>query len=137
LEGDAFRIDLAKEVDLPRTLELSNWAAAHTTANFATRPEPLDQRVELWKKTSRFHPWLVARLDAESPILGFAKASPHRSREAYDWTAEVSVYVDPEWHGKGVGTSLYNALIPLLRDQGYVTLLGGISASPCKNSVGG
>ena len=47
---------------------------------------------------------------------------------AYAWTAEVSVYVDPAFHGAGIGSRLYDVLIPILRDQGYGLLLAGITA---------
>ena len=121
------KIDLAAQSDLPRVVEFSNWAAKHTPANLATQPEPLEQWVAAWQETRQYHPWLVAR-SLDKGVIGFAKTSPHRSRGAYRWTAEVSVYIDPESHGKGVGTLLYRTLIPLLRAQGYVTLLAGIYA---------
>jgi L-amino acid N-acyltransferase YncA len=120
------QIVLARREDVPRIVEISNWAAANTSANFATEPEPLEAWMELFEQTSALHPWLVALLDDE--VIGFAKASPHRSRCAYGWTAEVSVYIAPEHHGRGVGTALYGALIPLLRSQGFVTLLAGITS---------
>lgn len=120
------RIELATEADVPRCLEMANWAAAHTTANFAVKPETLESWVGLFQKTQHQHPWLVARED--DAAIGFAKSGPHRPREAYDWSAELSVYIDPAWHGRGVGRALYAALLPLLREQGYVTLLAGITA---------
>ena len=119
-------IHLARREDVPRIVEISNWAAANTTANFAVQPEPLEHWIEQFDQTSATHPWLVAKRGDE--VIGFAKASPHRSRCAYDWTAEVSVYVAPEHHGRGVGKALYEALIPLLRKQGFVTLLAGITS---------
>lgn len=119
------RIELATEADVPRILEISNWAAAHTTANFSLQPEPLEPWLALWRGTHAMHPWLVAR-DGDA-IVGFAKSGPHRARAAYDWCAELSVYIDPAWHGRGVGHLLYRALIPRLRAQGYVTLLAGIT----------
>jgi phosphinothricin acetyltransferase len=119
------RITLAREDDVPRILEISNWAAEHTTANFATRPELLESWLDTWRRTSRFHPWLVARVDRS--VMGFARSGPHKSRGAYDWTADVSVYLHPDVHGKGIGTALYDVLIPLLRAQGYVTLVAGIT----------
>jgi phosphinothricin acetyltransferase len=118
-------IDLAVESDLPRILEISNWAAEHTAANFATRPEPLDQWMDTWRRTARLHPWLVAR--AEESVVGFAKSAPHKSREAYAWSADVSVYLHPEFHGRGIGTALYGTLLPLLEAQGYVTVIAGIT----------
>lgn len=119
------QIGWAEERDLPRILELSNWAAAHTTANFATRPESLEEWRETWGRTRHRFPWLVAR--SAIGLVGFAKAAPYRNREAYAWSAAVSVYVAPEQHGRGVGTALYRVLVPLLRAQGYVTLLAGVT----------
>jgi L-amino acid N-acyltransferase YncA len=46
-------------------------------------------------------------------IVGYAYASPYRLRPAYRYTAENSVYLHPEWTGKGVGGELLSA--PALR----------------------
>ncbi|MBI2896756.1 MAG: N-acetyltransferase [Deltaproteobacteria bacterium] len=119
-----FTIELAVKGDVPRILELSNLAAEQGAANFATSPEPLEEWELAWEETRRLHPWLVARSGA---VIGFARSSPHRSRGAYAWSAEMAVYIDPEHRGHGVGTALYGALIPLLRAQGYMTLLAGIT----------
>lgn len=119
------QIDLATEADIPRILEISNWAAANTPHHFATQPEPLDQWLSAWRQTRAVHPWLVAREDGR--VVGFAKSSPQHARQAYNWTAATSVYIDPAHHGRGLGTALYGALIPLLRAQGYATLLAGIT----------
>ena len=123
-------IELAAAGDLPAILAISNWAAMHTPANFATEPESIDDWLSSWEGTHAMYPWLVARRRGPdgSDVLGFAKASPHRARGAYAWTAEVSVYVHPDHHGRGVGRSLYRELISLLERQGYVTLLAGITA---------
>ena len=123
--GPAIAIDLAKEDDIPAILAIANWAASATAANFATEAETLTDWRESWRKTAVSYPWLVARSRGE--VVGFAKGSPHRSRGAYRWTAEVSVYVDPKRHGEAIGTRLYRYLIPILRAQGYVTLLAGIT----------
>src|SRR5688572_18208476 len=115
------RIELAELEDLPRIVELSNRAAAETTANFALAPEPVEEWIATWRKTREFHPWLVARTGGN--VVGFARSGPHRPRGAYAWIAEMSVYIDPAHHGRGIGGALYGVLIPLLRAQGYVTLL--------------
>ena len=49
----------------------------------------------------RSHPWLVA--EDGGRIVGFAYACPHRSRPAYRWAVDVSVYVDPGHQGQGLG----------------------------------
>ena len=70
-------------------------------------------------------PWLVAE-DAGA-IVGFAYASGHRAREGYRWAADSSVYLDGAHIGRGLGRALYDALIPVVRDLGYVTLHAGIA----------
>ncbi|ALR12297.1 GCN5 family acetyltransferase [Mycobacteroides saopaulense] len=67
------------------------------------------------------HAWLVAEDGAE--ILGYAYAVPWKSRIAYQWACEVSVYVDGARRQRGAGRQLYAALLDRLRDLGYRTVL--------------
>ncbi|MUM17274.1 N-acetyltransferase family protein [Mycobacterium sp. CBMA271] len=67
------------------------------------------------------HAWLVAEDDGE--ILGYAYAVPWRSRTAYQWVCEVSVYVDGSRRQRGAGRQLYTALLDRLRELGYRTAL--------------
>ena len=71
------------------------------------------------------YPWLVFERDHK--VLGYAYASAHRARQAYQWCVEVSVYVHPKAHRCGVGRALYAALFDLLRRQGYVNAYAGIT----------
>jgi phosphinothricin acetyltransferase len=119
-------IRLATADDLPGILEISNWAALNTAANFAIEPETLEAWRADYDETHAMFPWLVATDDGGT-VVGFAKASPWKGRCAYGWTAETTVYVLPDRHGKGIGTALYTRLIEILRAQGYRTLLGGIT----------
>ncbi len=127
-------IRLAAEADLPAIVEISNRAAATTAANFAVEPEPLDSWRRDWNATRKKFPWLVAA-GRDGTVIGFAKASPWKGRCAYNWTAETTIYVRPEHHGRGVGRALYERLISMVRAQGYRTLLGGITV-PNPASIG-
>jgi phosphinothricin acetyltransferase len=117
---------LARPDDLPAILEISNWAAQNTAANFAVEPETLESWQRDWHETHERFPWLIATDDAGA-VTGFAKASPWKGRCAYNWSAEVTVYVRPQDHGRGIGRALYGRLIPTLEAQGYRTLLAGIT----------
>jgi phosphinothricin acetyltransferase len=119
-------IHLAAKGDVPRIVDVSNWAAENSPANFATEPEPLSMWITSWEETNEKYPWLVAKHGDD--LVGFAKASPHRARGAYAWIAEVSVYIRPDRQGQRIGSRLYGRLIPLLRGQGYVTLRAGITS---------
>jgi len=117
-------IRLATRQDVPAVLEISNAAAAGSTANLATGPEPLEQWLAAFDREHALYPWLVFD---DGAVQAFAKAGPHRARGAYAWTAEVSVYVRPAAHRRGIGRRLYERLLPVLKAQGYATLLAGIS----------
>ena len=118
-------IDRAEASDIPGMAALHNRIAADSVASFATEPEPPAVWLTSFAATAATHPWLIAR--AAGQLVGFAKAAPHKMRGAYAWTAELSVYVEPLAHGRGVGAALYAALLPTLRNQGYATLLAGIA----------
>ncbi len=79
------------------------------------------------------HPWLV--LEVSGRVVGYAYASQHRSRAAYRWTAEVTVYVGPSHRGIGAGRRLYEQLFERLRRQGFQLLVAGITL-PNEASVG-
>ena len=114
-------IRLAEFEDIPAILDISNWAAVNTPANFALEPETLASWQESWRETHEMYPWVVG-VDETGDIVGFAKASPWKGRCAYDWSVEVTVYVHSEHQGKGIGKALYGKLFPLLKAQGYRTL---------------
>jgi L-amino acid N-acyltransferase YncA len=69
--------------------------------------------------------WLVAEVDSE--VVAYAYASPHRTREAYQWCCEVSVYVDDAHQRRGLARRLYTELFTMLKKKGYVNAYSGIT----------
>src|SRR5579859_1946560 len=80
---------------------------------------PLDRAgmAERIASMSGTYPWLVAEHDGET--AGYAYASQHRTRSAYRWAVDVTVYVAAGHRRRGIGRALYGSLLPLLRDQGF------------------
>jgi phosphinothricin acetyltransferase len=68
-------------------------------------------------------------------LLGYAYASRHRDRLAYQWSVDVSVYVSANARRQGVARKLYSALLNVLRAQGYYNAFAGI-ALPNEASIG-
>ncbi len=71
------------------------------------------------------YPFIVCEENGKT--IGYAYASSLRPHDAYQWDAELSVYVDRDFHGRGAGRKLYAALLELLKIQGYQTVYGVLS----------
>lgn len=81
---------------------------------------------------SGFYPYLVC--EEAGKVAGYAYAHRHMEREAYQWNAELSVYLDPSFKSKGLGKKLYGVLIEILRLQGIRTVYGCVTV-PNEKSV--
>jgi L-amino acid N-acyltransferase YncA len=79
-----------------------------------------------------FAPWLVFD---DGGVLGYAYASRHRERAAYQWCVDVSVYVGERHRRRGVCRALYESLFALLRLQGFYAAHAGVTL-PNDASVG-
>jgi phosphinothricin acetyltransferase len=60
-------------------------------------------------------------------VIGYARGREWRSRDAYRWTTEVGIYLDPSHHGAGAGRALYTELLALLAGAGFHSAIGGIT----------
>ena len=72
------------------------------------------------------YPYLVAQ-NEDGELLGYAYASAFKSREAYDWSVELSVYVKDGVHRQGVGRLLYTELEKILYAQNVYNLCACIA----------
>ena len=96
-----------------------------TAITFETQVPTVEDFKNRIKKTMKKFPYLVAI--EEGQIVGYAYASTYYARAAYDWTVELSVYVQKEARGKGVGTLLYTALEEELTARGFKNFLACIA----------
>lgn len=72
-------------------------------------------------------PYLV--LESGGEIIGYAYAHRQAERAAFDWNAELSIYLKEGFSGRGIGRPLYALLETLLEMQGYVNFFGVITGS--------
>ena len=70
-------------------------------------------------------PWLV--FEEEKQVVGFAYAQEWKSRSAYRFTVESSIYLSETQNNKGLGTKLYTELINQLVDLNIHSIIGGIA----------
>lgn len=103
-----------------------------TTVSSEYIPPSLEEFTDRLQQFSTHTPWLVCRIDGQ--VAAYAYASPHRSRAAYQWSVETSIYVAPAFHRHAVARALYTALFALLTQQGYYNIFVGIT-SPNEQSL--
>ena len=126
-------IRLAKPTDADGVLEIYAPIVSDTAISFELVPPSVEEMRERIETTLATFPWLVA--EAEQKIIGYAYASRHRERAAYQWSVDVSVYVNDDARRQGVARALYRALLDMVRELGYCTAFAGI-ALPNEASVG-
>ena len=96
-----------------------------TVVSLEERPPSEAEMRERIVRTLEFTPWLVASLNGR--VAGYAYAQRHRERAAYRWAVDVSVYVDPAMHRRGIGTALYRELFATLARQGFRRVCAGLT----------
>jgi L-amino acid N-acyltransferase YncA len=126
-------IRLATSEDAAAIAEIYAPYCTSTAVSFEVEAPSADEIAKRITATTAQYPWLV--LEDEGVVAGYAYASRHRERAAYQWSVDVAVYVNRARHRRGVGRALYTTLFDLLRHQGYFKAYGGITL-PNPSSVG-
>ncbi|WP_405948582.1 GNAT family N-acetyltransferase [Streptomyces prunicolor] len=121
------------ESDLDALTELYNHYVRETPITFDTVPFTPEER----------RPWLLSHPE-DGPyrlkvavdgtfqgnsqrILGYATSSPYRVKPAYSTSVEVTVYLAPDFGGRGIGTLLYKALFEALETEDVHRAYAGIA----------
>jgi phosphinothricin acetyltransferase len=99
-----------------------------TAITFEYDPPTPEQMAERITAAERTHAWVVLEDPADGGrVVGYAYAGPFRSRPAYRWACETSVYLEPGRRRTGAGRALYEALFSRLVERGYRTALAGMA----------
>jgi L-amino acid N-acyltransferase YncA len=122
--------------DMPIIAALYAEAVRTGTASFETEPpDKAEMTVRMTRLISGGFPYLVAE-DSAHEVLGYAYAGPYRTRPAYRWTVENSVYVRPQTHGRGIGRALLGALVHESERRGFRQMVAVIGDSANTASIG-
>ena len=117
-------IRFAAEADAPALLAIY----AQYIETGITFEYELPSREEFARRIREFggtYPYLIWEEDGR--IVGYAYAHRQAERAAYQWNAELSVYLDRACTSRGLGRQLYTALIELLKLQGVRTVYGCVT----------
>jgi phosphinothricin acetyltransferase len=109
-------------------------AVLHGTASFEI--DPPDEAEMLRRQTvllKNGYPYFAAEL--EGVVAGYAYAGPYRTRPAYNWSVDDSIYVAPSMHRKGIGGLLLRALVAASTLRGYRQMIAVIGDSAQTASI--
>ena len=113
--------------DSAALLEIYRPYIEKTAITFETAvPDVKDYEKRIADIAAQF-PYLV--LENGGEIVGYAYAHRQAERAAFDWNAELSIYLKESFSGRGIGRPLYALLETLLKMQGYVNFFGVITGS--------
>jgi L-amino acid N-acyltransferase YncA len=130
--GLSFR--LAEVTDAPTIAAIYRPYVTDAATSFELEPPDADQMAKRIEATLALAPWLVCTNDRDE-VIGYAYASRHRDRAAYQWSVDVAVYIHADHHRRGIGRALYQRLFALLCLQGFYVAHAGITL-PNAGSVG-
>ncbi|MGN6033119.1 MAG: arsinothricin resistance N-acetyltransferase ArsN1 family A [Thermomicrobiales bacterium] len=115
---------LAQESDAAAIAAIYNAGIRERIATFETAERSADDRAAWLRGHDPRYPVLVAVQDGV--VVGWAGADAYRSQVCYAGVAEFSIYIAPGHRGKGIGRTLFTALIEASRDAGLWKLLSRI-----------
>jgi len=126
-------IRLASEADAEQIARIYAPIVRDTAISFEVEPPTAAEMARRVTSTLPAFPWLVA--DAAGEVLGYVYAGPHRTRAAYGWAVDTTVYVHSRGRRAGVGRALYASLLRILALQNFYSAYAGITL-PNPGSVG-
>jgi L-amino acid N-acyltransferase YncA len=131
--AQSLQIRPAAAADVEAVARIYNHYVANTTISFEEQtvsPAEMAERID--EVLQARLPWLVA--EEAGHLVGYAYAGKWKGRCAYRHSAESSVYLDPQFMGRGIGTRLYQELLAMLRERSIHVVIAGI-ALPNEASV--
>ena len=112
--------------DAEAIARIYNYYILNTVITFEEDPiSAEDMAVRIAETQGLPLPWLVAVV--EGAIVGYAYARKWRPRSAYRYSVETTIYLEHGHEGRGIGRSLYAALLPLVRERGMHVAIGGVA----------
>lgn len=123
-----FRIRDTSLADLPAITAIYRDSVLNGVASYElSPPDEAEMAARFSAITDKGYPYLAALAD-DGTLLGYAYASAFRTRPAYRWLVEDSIYLAPEARGKGIGKALLTVLLERCAALGFrrmVAVIGG------------
>jgi phosphinothricin acetyltransferase len=124
----------AERRDLAAITRIYDQAVRYGTASFELEPPDEKEMTQRYESLlAGAYPYLVAELGGV--VAGYAYAGPYRTRPAYHWSVEDSIYVAPQAHRRGIGRLLLDRLIIESDAGGFRQMIAVIGDSANAGSI--
>ena len=120
----------ANKEDIQDILNIYGYYTENTAISFEYETPTLEEFTKRFENISSKFPYLVAEMtqEQEKKIVGYAYGNTLIARAAYDYCAELTIYLDPEARKCGIGRKLYETLEEQLAEQGIKNLYACIGS---------
>ena len=119
------KIRTATIQDAQAICSIYNYYIENTVVTFEEEGVSAKEMAKRISTVSSKYPFLAA--EHENTVIGYAYATEWKNRSAYRFSAEITIYLDHEMKGKGIGSLLFSALLDQLRKTNLHALVGGIA----------
>ncbi len=127
-------IEPSTDNDIAQITSIYEQAVLHGTASFElSAPDEAEMSRRRQALLDGNYPYLVARIDNQ--IAGYAYAGPYHNRPGYKWSVENSIYVNPDFQKRGVGSTLLKHLIEICTNKGFRQMVAVIGDSNNTGSI--
>lgn len=107
-------IRVGESDDLSQLVDIYNHYVSNTHVTFDTQPFAIAARIHWFAQFADTGPHRLLVAEEDGAVIGYASSTSFKPRAAYNTSVETSVYLHPDATGKGVGQTLYGALLDLL-----------------------
>lgn len=101
--------------DAQELLKIYSYYVENTAITFEYEAPTLEEFEQRMRGVLAKYPYLIAEQDGK--IIGYAYAGTFKTRAAYQWNVETTIYIDKDCKQRGIGKMLYGALEEILKAQ--------------------
>ncbi|MGE3192141.1 MAG: N-acetyltransferase family protein [Microbacteriaceae bacterium] len=133
--GFSFSLRDATAGDIPHMREIYNHYVLNSTVTFDEKPVTLAEMRKKFAVVEKLgYPWLVA-VSGTGQVLGYAYVTPWKTKAAYRFTVENSIYLGPASTGKGIGRALMGELLARAKAAGIKEVVAVIADKGAEASI--
>ena len=110
----------AQASDAKRLVEIYDYYVKNTVITFDYETPSIEEFMQRIEHTMESYPYLV--IEKDGCVEGYVYAGVFKDRAAYDWSCEITIYLDHEAQKQGMGRMLYEALEARLKQMGILNV---------------